>query len=286
MRNLSGRKEFFKHLKRAVVKVGTSLLADPVTGLNKRLIRSLANNIADFDRQGIKVALVTSGAIGAGMHKLGLKERPKTIPGKQAAAAIGQNLLIAAYAKEFNAAGRAVGQMLLTRDDFHNLQRSINARHTINALFNAGAVPIINENDTIAVDEIKLGDNDNLSSLVATLIRADLLVILSDVNGLYTGDPMTDKNANQIYEVGNGTKLFRISGRTGCIASTGGMLTKVEAARQAAASGIMVIIANGHEKNILQRIFDGEKTGTFFHPAKKNLKTFNELIRQKQGLKG
>jgi len=215
---------------------------------------------------------VSSGAIGAGMNRLGLAERPKTIPGKQSVAAVGQGLLMAAYDRAFSRHKRAVGQMLLTGDDFLSRQRYSNARNTINALFESGIVPVINENDTVAVEELKVGDNDNLSALVANLISADLLVILSDVDGLFDSDPRRNSGAKLISDVKKiDSNLEKMSRRAGSSVGTGGIFTKIQAAKKATAAGTAVVIANGQKTNVLRMVINGENIGTLFHPAEKCL---------------
>jgi glutamate 5-kinase len=172
-----------------VIKIGTNLLADKTRGIDTTRIDSIASSVCSLRASGKNVAIVSSGAIGAGVAAIGLKERPRSIPAKQATAAIGQPLLMEAYEKAFRKYNQPIAQLLLTKDDFSNRARFVNARNTFAALFENGVVPIINENDTVAVEEIKLGDNDNLSAMVATLIEAAMLIILSDVDGLYTADP-------------------------------------------------------------------------------------------------
>ena len=184
-----------------VVKVGTHLLADKEEGINNQFLDKLAENTAELRAKGIRVALVTSGAIGAGVAALGLSKRPTSIPEKQATAAVGQPLLMEAYEHAFRTRQMQVAQILLTKDDFTVRRRYVNARNTFEALFDFGVIPIINENDTVAVEEIKLGDNDNLSAMVATLIDATMLILLSDIDGLYDSDPHINRNAKLIHIV-------------------------------------------------------------------------------------
>ena len=183
---------------RIVVKVGTNLLTDKLTGLNPDRINSIAGGVSHIQSLGYQVAVVSSGAIGAGVAARRLKERPKSMREKQATAAIGQPILMEAYESAFRSHSRMVGQILLTKDDFVNRERYLNARNTLSVLFENNVVPIINENDTVAVEEIKLGDNDNLSALVANMIGADLLIILSDVDGFYSDDPSRNRDAELI----------------------------------------------------------------------------------------
>ena len=197
MTQLARKQTVVKRARRVVVKIGSSLLSAE-EGLDLRRIRTLVQEMAELATNGREFILVTSGAVAAGRARLGLRERPKTIPQKQAAAAVGQIDLMAAYKECFEARGRHVAQILLTREDLSNRRRYLNAKHAIAALLEARVLPIVNENDSVAVDEIKLGDNDNLSAAVAALVEADLLVILSDVDGLYTADPRQHRDAQPV----------------------------------------------------------------------------------------
>ena len=259
-------------MKRLVVKVGTSTLtgADGV-GLDRVFINSLAAQIAHQRSCGQQVALVTSGAIRAGMSGLGMTERPRTIPGKQAAASVGQGLLMALYADIFANYGIPVGQILLTRDDLRNRARYVNARNTIEALFAARALPIVNENDTVAIDEIKVGDNDTLAALVASLIDADNLLLLSDVDGLYDKNPSVFSDASLIERVERlDTTVLAMAGGTTSTAGTGGMRTKLAAAEIATGSGAAMWIANGRRPAVIADCLAGEPgVGTYFAPAAK-----------------
>lgn len=250
-------------VRRLVVKVGSGLVSSDV-GVEPARIAALAREVADV-RSGREVALVTSGAIATGAARLGLAERPRTIPEKQAAAAVGQAALMWQYERAFQAHGLPVGQVLLTAQDIADRTRYLNARNTLMTLLRLGVVPIINENDTVAVDEIKVGDNDNLSALVASLIDADLLVLLTDVDGLYTGNPCVDASARKLDTVDAVTEdiVRLVWDRTGP-ASVGGMATKLAAAQKAAAAGIPMIIARGGEPGVLRRLLAGEPLGTYF----------------------
>jgi glutamate 5-kinase len=219
------------------------------------------------------VVLVSSGAILAGMSRLGLKERPGSIPLKQAAAAAGQTLLMRHYEEALDPYGQRVAQLLLTQEDFRSRPRYLNARNTLFTLLHLGVLPIINENDTVAVEEIRFGDNDTLSVLVATMVGSDLLVILTDLEGLYTADPRKDAEARLISHVPHrsGEVSFWAAG-PGTEFGTGGMQTKVEAARRAAASGIPAVIANGLVEGNLTRILGGEQVGTLFQPSSSRMK--------------
>lgn len=220
------------------------------------------------------MVLVSSGAILAGMGRLGLTERPGSIPLKQAAAAVGQSLLMRRYEEVFAPYGQKLGQLLLTQDDFRSRHRYLNARNTLFTLLHLGVLPIINENDTVAVEEIRFGDNDRLSALVATLLGADLLVILTDLDGLYTADPRKDPHARLVHEVPRrSTGLHFWADESGTGLGTGGMATKVRAARTAAAAGVPTIIANGLVEGILERIIRGETVGTVFQASASRMRS-------------
>ncbi len=261
-----------RYPRRIVVKVGTALLTSGSAGVNAARIEEYAESISHLCEAGTHVALVSSGAIGAGVAALGLQERPQSIPEKQATAAVGQPLLMAAYERAFRSRGRTVGQVLLTRDDFAVRSRYLNARRTFSSLFSHGVVPIINENDTVAIDEIRLGDNDNLSAFVAQLVGAELLVLLSDVDGLYSDDPSRNPNATLIPIVEKVTPAIeRLARQSGSDRGTGGMITKLQAARTCATAGIAMIIANGSRPHILEEIVSGTFRGTLFLPAHSRL---------------
>lgn len=262
----------FKNIKRIVIKVGSSTLSYPNGRLNITQMERLVRELADLQNRGMEVILVSSGAQGAGIGKIGLSRRPKTIPEKQAAAAIGQGLLMHMYEKLFSEYGITVAQVLLTREDIMDRKRFLNARNALNALLGMETIPIINENDTIAVEEIKFGDNDALSALVASLIEAELLIILSDIAGLYTGNPSTDKGATLIPLVTEiNEDIENIAGGSGSRLGTGGMITKLQAAKVAMNSGFPMIIAGGSEKRIVRRIIEGEHLGTLFLPRENRL---------------
>jgi len=248
-----------------VVKVGTSLLTLPQNGLDLARIGQIVSQLVRLKKRDMEVILVTSGAIGAGRGRLGLAKPLRTIPQKQAMAAIGQNHLMSCYENFFSREGCVVAQVLLTKDDMNNRQRYLNASNTLLALLEYKAIPIINENDTVAVDEIKFGDNDTLSALIASKIEADLLIILSDIEGLYTTDPREDKDAKLIKEVRRVTpQMERLSG--GPLRGTGGMYTKLKAAKIAMASGTTMVIADGRVKDIIISIVEGKDIGTRFLP--------------------
>ena len=248
-----------------VVKVGTSTLAHSTGKLNIRRVKSLCETLSDLKNEGHELVLVSSGAIGMGVGKLGLAARPTDIPTKQAAAAVGQCELMYTYDKLFSEYGHTVGQVLLTGADFTHEERLENLKNTMERLLALGALPIINENDTIATDEIKVGDNDTLSALVASSLHADLLVILSDIDGLYTADPHKDKNAVRIERVRELTpEIMALGGGEGSSLGTGGMRTKLHAAEICMAAGVDTVIASGEDPTILYKLVAGESVGTLF----------------------
>ena len=262
-----GGRRALSRIRRLVVKVGSGLITAPGQGPDGKRIAALAADIAAAVGERREVALVSSGAIVTGMARLGLPARPRSIPEKQAAAAVGQSALMWHYEQAFKKHGVQVGQVLLTGQDVADRGRYLNARNTLLALMDFGVLPIVNENDTVAVDEIKVGDNDNLAALVAHLIDADLLILLTDVDGLYTGDPRRDPEARRLETVQTITADIRrlVFDREGDVA-VGGMSTKLEAAEKAGASGIPMIIASGHEAGVVARILGGEALGTYFQP--------------------
>ena len=248
-----------------VVKVGTSTLAHATGRLNIRRVEQLCKVLSDLKNAGHELVLVSSGAIGMGVGKLGLRERPQDMPSKQAAAAIGQCELMYVYDKLFSEYHHTVAQILLTGSDIHNEQRSENFHNTLFRLLELGALPILNENDTIATEEIVIGDNDTLAAIVAVSVQADLLILLSDIDGLYTADPRTDKNAQLISTVEEITpELLAAAGGSGSSLGTGGMATKLHAAQTVNAAGIDMVIASGADPNILYRIAANEAAGTRF----------------------
>jgi len=265
------RKSYFKKAKRVVIKIGSGVLSQP-DGLNTTVIKSISKEISFLIDEGREVILVSSGAMASGIKKIGLEKRPEDIPKQQAIAAIGQAGLIMAYENAFSQCRKKVAQILLTSDDFSNRKRYLNARNTFNALLSWGIVPIVNENDTIAVEEIKVGDNDNLSAIIALLMDADLLVNLTDIDGLFTANPSENPSAELIPVVDTIKKeveksASKIPGALG----TGGMLSKVMSAKKVTAAGIPQVIANGKEPGILKTLFSGKAKGTFFMPNQKRL---------------
>jgi glutamate 5-kinase len=254
-----------KDVKRLVVKVGTSTLTYDTGKTNIRRMHKLVSVLSDIVNSGVQVALVTSGAIGVGVGKLGLKERPSDISGRQAAATVGQCELMFMYDKLFGEYGHTVGQLLITKNDVDSTERRENLINTFEKLFDYGAVPIINENDSVAVDEIVYGDNDSLSAIVARLINADALIILTDIDGLYDDNPTENEDAKLISQVNEITdELIAVAGGHGSKFSTGGMVTKLHAAQIAMNAGIDTIVMNGAAPESIYKALDGKQIGTFF----------------------
>ncbi len=259
---------------RVVVKVGTSTLAYSTGRINIRRIEELCRVLSDLKNRGIEIILVTSGAIGMGVGKLGLSGKPKDMPTKQAAAAVGQCELMYVYDKGFLEYNHTVAQLLLTAMDFKNEERYHNFQNTVSRLLSLGALPIINENDTISTDEIRVGDNDTLSAMVAVSVKADKLILLSDIDGLYTADPQKDTNATLIPVVEKLTpEILALAGGEGSSLGTGGMVTKLRAAEICTAEGCEMIILNGAKTKHLYDLFDGKAVGTRF---KANIKHSEE----------
>ncbi len=255
-----------KSLKRIVVKIGTRVLTNKENRIDKDIISSLVNQVSELRQEGHEIILVSSGAIGAGLGLLNLTKKNKSLSELQAIASVGQNHLMDIYNEFFSKSGYVAGQILLTQEDFNDRRRFLNIRYTLNTLLQYKAVPIINENDSVCTDEIKTGDNDRLSSLVADLANADMLVILTDVEGLY------DAEGNHVDEVESITAIVRgwCKGK-GCEESTGGMITKLEAMKNVTNSGITGYIAKGRRENVIVDIVQGKKVGTKFMAQKKAL---------------
>lgn len=255
---------------RIVVKIGSNIVADAKEGLNTRRIRSLASSIAELHDMGNEVAVVSSGAIVSGMKRLGLKQKPKDIRLKQAAAAVGQSALMWTYERSFKTHRKKVAQVLLTRDDLSDRKMYINSKNTLSTLLSYGVIPIINENDTVATDEIRFGDNDQLAVLVASLLEADRLIMLSDVDGLYSENPAKDPSAALIKTVSEITpEMQQKAGAAGSDIGTGGMYSKLLAAEKAIQAGITVNIINGRKPRLLVSLIKGTPHGTEFKPGKK-----------------
>jgi glutamate 5-kinase len=259
------RQERINGIKRIVIKVGTSTITHASGLLNLKQIDSLARQIADLHNRGYEVVLVSSGAIGAGIGKLGLQNSPKTIPEKQVAAAVGQGILIHMYEKLFSEYGKIVAQILITKEDIHHRTRFLHVRNAFFSLLEQGVIPIVNENDAIAVDEIKLGDNDTLSALVSSIVEADLLILLSDIDGFCEADPRTDPNARVIHTVAEITpEIEKLAGGAGTSFATGGMITKLNAAKIATTSGTAMVIVNGSLPGVVDAVISGIEIGTWF----------------------
>jgi glutamate 5-kinase len=266
------RREILKKVKRVVIKVGSRVITGADAGLDAAVIGRLAAEVARLRAENREVIIVSSGAVAAGRKELGIGVRPQTIPQKQAAAAVGQSRLMRAYEEAFALHNHKVAQILLTRDDLADRQRFLNARATLDTLLACGVIPIINENDTVVVEEIKFGDNDNLSALVTNLTEAHLLVILTDIEGLYDKDPRTNPDARHIPLVKSITReMERGAGGTGSTVGTGGMATKLAAARKVGRSGVPAIILNGMTPGLLERALAGEDIGTLFLAAREVL---------------
>lgn len=263
--NNEASREALKKAKRIVIKVGTSTITYANGKRNFSQIDRLAREISDLQNQGKEMILVTSGAVAVGVDRMGLPGKPKTIPGKQAAAAVGQGVLMHTYEKFFADYGQIVAQVLITKTEAIDRHRYTNTRNTFMELMRQRVIPIVNENDVVALDELKIGDNDNMSALVAGIVDADLVIILSDVDGLYTANPQTHPDAVIVPEVAEITPEIEASaGGVGSARGTGGMATKIQAAKAATSSGIHLVIASGTEKNAITRVLQGEELGTLF----------------------
>ena len=250
--------------KRIVVKVGTSSLTHETGKINLRRINELARVLSDLRNRGYEVILVSSGAIGVALGKMGLKERPKDTKINQSLAAIGQCELMSLYDKMFSEYHNTVAQILLTRSDVDIEKRRKHTTDTFNTLLDMGIIPIVNENDTVSVEEIEFGDNDSLSAIVAKLVGADILVLFSDIDGLFDSDPHSNPDAQLISRVQDIGKVRNIAGGAGTHLGTGGMVTKLEAAKIANDAGISMLILNGNRVEALYDIIDGKKVGTLF----------------------
>jgi glutamate 5-kinase len=253
-------------LRRIVVKVGSNVLTCP-EGLNLPVIDALSHQMMQLERSGQEVILVSSGAMAAGVRKLAIDRRPEAIPARQAVAAVGQAGLILTWEKALARHGKKVAQILLTAEDMTSRKRYLNARNTLNTLLDWGVLPIINENDTVMVDEIRFGDNDNLAAVITLLMDADILINLTDIDGLYDRDPRTHQDAELLTLISTiGREIERYAGEIAGALGTGGMRSKIKAARKVTAAGVPMIIANGKKDGVLADIFEGRPTGTFFKP--------------------
>ncbi len=269
----NNRKSIFNNAKRLVVKVGSNVLTED-HGLNLKAIRSISRQICRLIDSGLEVILISSGAMASGVKKFGLDKRPDEIPKRQAIAAVGQAGLIMEYEKAFARYHKKVAQILLTGDDLNNRIRYLNARNTLCMLLSWQVVPIINENDTVMIEEIQFGDNDNLAAMITLLMDADILVNLTDIDGLYTKNPRKYPDAELIPLVSTiRENIVKVAGDIPGPLGTGGMLSKINAARKVTASGIPMVIANGGKPDILIKLFSGKEIGTFFVSKKKKLKS-------------
>jgi len=268
----SKRINLIKKAKRVIVKLGSGTLACRYSGLDESFFESIAADVAAIRKMDIDVVLVSSGAVIAGMQKLGMQKRPKTLLDKQTAAAVGQTQLMWMYENSFSQYKQKVAQILLTHDDMVNRQRFINARHTLHSLLEWGVIPIINENDTVAVDEIKFGDNDELSSLVVNLTDSPLLIILSDVDGVFDINPKKNKNATFLPYIDDVSSLLSAGGlESDGMTGTGGMFSKLHASKTASTLGAATVIANGKTEWVLSKIMLGEEIGTFLAPQESRM---------------
>jgi glutamate 5-kinase len=252
-------------VKRVVVKVGSSTLTDPAGGLDRAYVQLLTEQIATLREKGIGVVLVSSGAIAAGLEAIELEGRPSDMPTLQAAASVGQVLLLEMYAALFASHGIPIGQVLLTRHDTADREAYLHARDTMERSLCMGIVPIVNENDTVAVDEIRFGDNDTLAALVATMIKADLVVLLTDIDGLYDADPRSSEEARLVEHVDELTdQIMEAAGESGTAVGSGGMATKLEAAKVLMKAGIPSVICDGRRPDVVVKAVEGEPVGTYF----------------------
>ncbi|MBB5337243.1 glutamate 5-kinase [Pectinatus brassicae] len=262
-----------KNAHRIVVKVGTSTLTHSTGRLNIHQIELLVRQLSDLVNQGKEILLVTSGAVGAGLDRMKLKEKPEAIPEKQALAAIGQGILMHIYEKLFSEYGQTVAQVLLTKENSLHYSQYINSRNALLALLQMNVIPIINENDVVTVEQLKFGDNDTLSAMVASIVDADALILLTDIDGLYNKNPQTCPDAKLLERVTEITpEIEAIAGGAGTKMGTGGMFTKIQAAKIAMSSGVNMVIANGSSNNILNDILAGENYGTIFPAREAHLK--------------
>jgi glutamate 5-kinase len=268
---MNHRRNHFERARRVVVKIGSNVLTAR-EGLNIRVMRSIARQVCRLMDGGREVILVSSGAMAAGIKKVGLDRRPDELPQRQAVSAVGQAGLIMEYEKAFARYGRQVAQILLTAEDLTSRKRYLNARNTMNTLLDWKIVPIINENDTVSVEEIKLGDNDNLAAMITLLMDADILTVLSDIDGLYDKDPRKHADAQLIPVVTVITRQTeKAAGSIPGPLGTGGMMSKINAGRKVNSAGVPMVIAQGEKPDILTRLFTGEEHGTYFVPRREKL---------------
>ena len=281
------RRQILSKVKKIVVKIGTGVLTTNDGCLDKNQVKRLAGQVVELKKMGYSVVVVSSGAIGSGMGELGIEKRPTTLPELQAVASIGQSKLISMYDECFKLHGFHAAQILLTREDFENRQRYLNACNTIHTLFQLNAIPVVNENDTISVDEIAFGDNDALSAFVTNLLNAELLIILSSVDGLYDRCPTAKSKATVIPIVENvSDDIKNLAFNTKTLMGVGGMQTKLDAASVVTKAGEAAVIANGRADNVLKRVMQGENIGTFFLPNEEKLTSRKKWIGYTMKSKG
>lgn len=263
-----------KNAKRVVVKVGTSTITRPTGGSNLVRMEEIAREIAGLADEGREMVLVTSGAIAAGMNRMGLKTRPKDVSKRQALAAVGQGVLMHLYETMFASYGQTAGQVLLTKENSVRHNQYTNSRNALLAMIAMGVVPVVNENDAVSVDELKIGDNDTLSATVASLVDADALIILSDVDGLYTANPQERPDVKLISEVREVTpEIENLAGGAGTEGGTGGMVTKLAAAKIAMSAGVTMVIARGDRFGVMREVLEGKSIGTVFFAKDAHLRT-------------
>ncbi len=273
------RKQFISGIKRVVLKIGSSMLTDSDGNLLDTRFGDIAEQVSGLRKSGIEFIIVSSGAIASGMKKLGIEKRATDIHTKQAIAACGQSSLMWSYEKAFSIFELNVAQILLTHNGFSDRKRFLIARKTIQRLLEMGIIPIVNENDTVAIEEIMIGDNDNLAALVTSMTESDLMILLTNIDGIYSDDPRKNKNAEfipVIKEIDN--EIKKIDGGTSGKTTTGGMKTKIEAVKKASAFGVASIVANGEKSDAIKRIFSGEDYGTFVLPSQDKLRARKHWI--------
>ena len=273
------RKQFISGIKRVVLKIGSSMLTDSDGNLLDTRFGDIAEQVSGLRKSGIEFIIVSSGAIASGMKKLGIEKRATDIHTKQAIAACGQSSLMWSYEKAFSIFELNVAQILLTHNGFSDRKRFLIARKTIQRLLEMGIIPIVNENDTVAIEEIMIGDNDNLAALVTSMTESDLMILLTNIDGIYSDDPRKNKNAefiSVINEIDN--EIKKIDGGTSGKTTTGGMKTKIEAVKKASAFGVASIVANGEKSDAVKRIFSGEDYGTLVLPSQDKLRARKHWI--------
>lgn len=279
MRGQVNRADVLSQIRRVVVKVGSAVLTSGHGGLDEQRIQSMCDDLSRVTGRGYEVVLVSSGAIAAGTRKIGLRRKPKSIPEKQAAAAVGQARLMWMYERCFGKTGRKVAQILLTREDLAERRRFLNARNTLFTLIRWGILPIINENDTVVTEEIQFGDNDCLSALVTNLVQAELLVILTDTDGLFDKDPKVHPEAERIDVVRDvDEKIFSMVELTTSEVGTGGMISKLQASRTASVYGVPTVITSGARERVLERVLEGEELGTLVLPRENRINSWKHWI--------